>query len=200
MKHRIEKIIVLVCVVAGAVVLAGCGNLAEQPKLHDPYAESPIYSENQVFDTAARIPLPESVPVGFERADEHLYNGTIDGEFADTFPFPITREVIMEGKQEFDSYCTPCHGYAGYGDGVLSEEGFPPPASYHDPDIRNKPVGSYFQSITDGQGAMYSYAARVTPEERWAVIAYIRTLQYSQNAPFDELPEELRSQIDRVEQ
>lgn len=188
-QHRIQKGLGLVALSIFAVLLAACGNLAEQPKLHEPYDES------RAFGTAAREILPEAVAVGYLGADEHFYDGTIDGEYADTFPVPVTREMIMEGRQEYESYCTPCHGYAGYGDGVLSEEGFPAPASFHDREIREAPLGRYFETITHGRNAMYSFSSQVTPEERWAVIAYIRALQYSQNAPFDELPEDLQSEF-----
>ncbi|NJL56204.1 cytochrome c [bacterium] len=187
--HRIQKGLGLVCLLLVALVMAACGNLAEQPKLHSPYDES------RAFGTAAREILPEAVAIGYLREDEHFYNGTIDGEFAETFPIPVTRELIEEGRIEYESYCTPCHGYAGYGNGVLSEEGFPAPASYHDREIREKPVGDYFDAITNGQNAMYSFASQVTPAERWAIIAYIRALQYSQNAPFADLPEDLQAQF-----
>jgi cytochrome c553 len=181
-----RKVTALFTLVAALVFVAGCGNLQEQPKLHKPYEYSPT------FGSAARNPLPQAVSVGSLQEDEHLYTGMVDGEFVDTFPFEVTQEMIDMGQREFDSYCMPCHGISGYGDGVLSEEGFPPPASFHDEEIAGKPVGSYYDVITNGQGAMYSYDSRVTPEERWALAAYIRVLQYSQNAQFDDLPSELQ--------
>ncbi len=190
--YRIPRGLMAVGLAAVAFAMAACGNMSEQPKLHRPYDES------RTFGTAARELEPGVVPVGFLREDEHLYTGMVDGEFVDTFPFEITEEVLEEGRIEFNSYCSPCHGYSGYGDGVLSEEGFPPPASYHDPSVRNKPIGSYYVSITEGQGAMYSYATRVTPEERWAVIAYIRALQASQGAAFEELPASMQAEFDTV--
>jgi len=189
LQHRIQKGLGVVSLSLLVALMAACGNLAEQPKLHKPYDES------QAFGTAAREILPEAVAIGYLGEDEHFYNGTIDGEFADSFPIPVTRELLEEGRIEYESYCATCHGYAGYGDGVLSEEGFPAPASYHDIEIREKPVGDYFDAITNGQNAMYSFASQVTPEERWAVIAYIRALQYSQNAPFEDLPEELQAEF-----
>ncbi len=173
-----------------AALIAACGNLQEQPKLHKPFDASPN------FETAARVPLPETVPVGHLNEDEVFYTGQANGEFVDAFPFEITEEVLEVGRREFESYCTPCHGYAGDGDGILSLEGFPPPASFHDEDIREKPVGHYFNVITNGQNAMYSYATRVTPEERWAVAAYIRVLQASQNATVADLPADLQAEFD----
>jgi mono/diheme cytochrome c family protein len=187
---NLRKSFTLLVMVAAAALVAACGNLQEQPKLHKPFDASPN------FDTAARMPLPEAVPVGALNEDEHFYTGMVDGEFVDTFPFEITADVIAEGRAEFEAYCTPCHGNAGYGDGILSQEGFPPPASLHDPEISEKPIGNYFDVITNGQNAMYSYASRVTAEERWAVIAYIRVLQRSQNVQLSELPADLQTQFE----
>jgi cytochrome c len=187
---NIRKLTALLAVSIAALTIAACGNLQEQPKLHKPLDVSPN------FDTAARLPLPETVPVGYLNDDEHLYTGMVDGEFVDSYPFEITAEIIEEGRIEYESYCTPCHGPAGYGNGVLSQEGFPPPASYHDPEIREKPLGEYFDVITNGQNAMYSYASRVNPEERWAVIAYIEVLQRSQNVQLSELPAEMQAEFE----
>ncbi len=187
---NLRKPITLLVMVAATALIAACGNLQEQPKLHKPFDASPN------FETAARVPLPEAVAVGTLNEDKHFYTGMIDGEFVETFPFEITAEVIAEGRAEFNAYCTPCHGNAGYGNGVLSQEGFPPPASFHDEEIREKPIGHYFNVITNGQNAMYSYNSRVTAEERWAVIAYIRVLQRSQNVELSELPDDLQAQFD----
>ena len=189
---NVSKRLTTVSLAAVVLLIAACGNMSEQPKLHRPYDES------RTFGTAARELEPGVVAVGFLREDAHLYTGMVNGEFVDTFPFEVTADILAEGRIEYNSYCSPCHGYSGYGDGVLSEEGFPIPASYHDPEIANKPIGSYFNTITNGQGAMYSYATRVTPEERWAVIAYIRAMQASQGATFEELPISLQAAFETV--
>lgn len=190
-----RRLTVLVIAALGLFVLAGCNNLQEQPKLHDAYDESPT------FGSAARVPLEEAVPVGFLNEDEHFYAGTVDGEFAEGFPenIEITRDLIARGQIEFESFCSPCHGYSGYGDGVLSQEGFPPPASYHTDDLRDAPAGRIYAAIANGKGTMYSYAARVEPEDRWAIVAYIRALQLSQHAEFAALPEDLQAEFDALE-
>lgn len=172
------------------MVLTACNNMRVQDKIDEPYG----VSEN--FGTAARDILPETVPVGFLREDTHMYEGTIDGEFAETLPIELNDEVFFQGQLLFENFCAPCHGFSGYGDGVLSEEGFPKPASFHDEEIRDKPVGHYFDVITNGQNAMFSYASRVQPEDRWAIIAYIRALQLSQHAPYDELPTDIQAAFD----
>jgi len=187
---NIRKLTALIAAAIAAVLVAACGNLQEQPKLHKPLDASPN------FGSAARLPLPETVPVGYLNDDEHLYTGMVDGELVDSYPFEITAEIIEQGRNEYESYCTPCHGPAGYGNGILSQEGFPPPASFHDAEVRERPIGAYFSVITNGWNAMYSYDTRVTPEERWAVIAYIEVLQRSQNVEMSELPAEMQAEFE----
>lgn len=188
-RRCISKAVVVASLALGVLLVAGCGNMRVQPKLAKPFMESPE------FGVAARDILPEAVAVGQLNEDELFYNGTIDGELADVFPFPVTADVIARGQSKFNAFCTPCHGYGGYGDGVIYEEGFPTPASYHDPVIREKPVGHYYQVISYGFNNMYNYANRVQPEDRWAIVAYIRTLQLSQNAELDQLPPEIQSEL-----
>jgi mono/diheme cytochrome c family protein len=141
---------------------------------------------------------PNAVPVGFLREDNHLYAGLVDGEPAETLPFELTQDVLDEGQRQYQAFCAPCHGIAGYGDGVISLEGFPRPASYHTAELRAQPVGHFFQVITNGVGNMYSYASRISPENRWAIAAYIRALQISQEADFATLPDEVQAQFESL--
>lgn len=183
-----RTVLVLPILLIAMLVLAGCGNMREQPKLAKPYQSSPN------FKVAARELVPEAIPVG-HNVDDHMALGMVDGQFTDAFPMEITRELLDRGQQRYNIYCTPCHGYAGYGNGVISEEGFPHPASYHDPEILVQPAGYYVNVIANGKGNMLSYAARVQPEDRWAIAAYIRALQISQQAQLDSLPEELQNAV-----
>jgi mono/diheme cytochrome c family protein len=98
---------------------------------------------------------------------------------ATTFPFPVTKEVLDRGQQRYQIFCSECHGLTGYGDGMIVRRGFRRPPSYHDDRLRNEPVGHYFDVITNGWGAMPDYATQIPPEDRWAIIAYIRALQLS---------------------
>ncbi|HEX8833167.1 MAG TPA: cytochrome c [Abditibacteriaceae bacterium] len=100
-----------------------------------------------------------------------------DATLARTFPFPVTRTVLARGEQQFNVYCSPCHSRSGDGRGMIVERGFSAPPSFHIDRLRQAPVGHYFDAITNGYGAMYSYASRVEPRDRWAIIAYIRLLQ-----------------------
>jgi mono/diheme cytochrome c family protein len=181
--------LLLTCLLV-AVAVAGCQNMQVQPKLAEPYDASPL------FGRAARDILPEAVAVGHLNTDEHLYEGLVNAELATTFPFEITREILERGQQQYEAFCTPCHGYAGYGDGIIAQEGMPQPASFHTDAYRETPVGHYYQVITYGFGVMYDYAARIETEDRWAIVAYIRALQYSQNAAYADLPAEVQAEID----
>ncbi|MEP6706805.1 MAG: cytochrome c [Pyrinomonadaceae bacterium] len=98
----------------------------------------------------------------------------------ETLPFPVTAETVNRGQERYQIFCAVCHGMTGHGDGMIVRRGFRPPPSYHDDRLRQAPVGHFFDVITNGWGAMPSYAAQVTPQDRWAIIAYIRALQLSQ--------------------
>jgi mono/diheme cytochrome c family protein len=142
-----------------------------------------------------RPEIPDTVARGHMRADELLYTGRVNGVLADQFPFPVTREVLERGRARFNIYCSPCHDYTGSGRGMIVQRGFPPPPSYHIDRLRQAPAGHFFEVMTDGYGAMYSYAGRITPEDRWAIVAYIRALQLSQHATLDDVPAAQRQQL-----
>jgi len=103
------------------------------------------------------------------------------GMMAVEFPVPVTKELIERGQNRFNIYCIVCHGPLGNGDGMVVRRGFPKPPTYHDDRLRNAPVGHFFDVMTNGWGKMPSYAAQVDPADRWAIVAYIRALQISQN-------------------
>ena len=100
----------------------------------------------------------------------------------ETFPIPIDKAALDRGQQRYDIYCSVCHGMTGNGDGMIARRGFnkPLPASYHQDRLRQAPVGHFFDAMTNGWGAMPSYAAQIPVEDRWKIIAYIRALQLSQ--------------------
>ena len=108
----------------------------------------------------------------------------------DTFPFPVTLEVVNRGQERYQIFCSMCHGMTGYGDGMVVRRGYRKPPSYHTDQLRNAPVGHFFDVITNGWGAMPNYAAQIPAQDRWAIIAYIRALQLSeQGAPAQAGPE-----------
>ena len=157
--------------------------------------------ESQFFaDGMAARPLPaNTIPrgeLGAAMLDEAFFTGRVDGEFVETVPVPVDADFMARGQQEYDAFCTPCHGRAGYGDGIVVQRGFPEPPSFHIDRLREVPDGYYYDVITNGFGVMYSYKARVNPESRWAIVAYIRALQVSQNVPADELPADAQSELE----
>ena len=101
----------------------------------------------------------------------------------DVFPIPVTKDVVDRGRQRYDIFCTVCHGKTGYGDGMIVRRGFRKAASFHEDRLRTAPVGHFFDAMTNGWGAMPPYATQIAVQDRWAIIAYIRALQASQNVP-----------------
>ena len=122
------------------------------------------------------------------RVDPILYTGQFNGEFAPTFPFTVTLEVLQRGQERYNIFCTPCHGRLGDGRGIMVDYGLKAPPSFHTPDMRAEPPGFYFDVISRGTRVMPSYASRIAPRDRWAIIAYIRALQLSQNADLSTVP------------
>lgn len=165
-------------------LLAGCRlDMRDQPRV-DPLAQSSFFADQ----LSARPPVPDTVARGQLDADEHLYTGRLNGEYAATFPFTITQPILERGQQRYAIFCAPCHSLTGDGKGVVTQYGMPEPPSLHSADLRDEPPGYYFDIITAGTRVMPSYAARIPPADRWAIIAYIRALQLSQNADPSQVP------------
>ncbi|MBK8304583.1 MAG: cytochrome c [Chloracidobacterium sp.] len=99
----------------------------------------------------------------------------------DEFPIPVTKELVDRGQDRYNNHCIVCHGPVGNGDGMVVRRGFPKPPTYHDDRLRNAPVGHFFDVMTNGWGRMSSYSYQIQPADRWAIVAYIRALQVSQN-------------------
>lgn len=114
----------------------------------------------------------------------------------DYFPLTVTAEVLDRGQQRFNVFCAPCHSRLGDGQGMIVKRGFRAPPSFHIDRLRTAPVGHFFDVITNGFGAMPDYAQQVSPRDRWAIIAYIRALQLSQNATLGDVPTDKRSELD----
>lgn len=161
-----------------------------QPK-YKPLDPSTFFSDGR----SERPPVAGAVAHGHLRTDELLYTGKINGAAADAFPFPITRQDVERGRERYNIYCSPCHDYTGGGQGMIAQRGFQRPPSYHIDRLRQAPVGHFFAVMTSGYGAMYSYASRVSPEDRWRIAAYIRALQLSQNATLIDVPESERQRL-----
>lgn len=111
----------------------------------------------------------------------------------DAFPFPITKDVLARGQDRYNIFCIVCHGALGYGDGMVVRRGYKKAANYHTEALRKAPVGHFFDVVTNGWGAMPSYAQQIPVQDRWAIIAYIRALQASQAGVRDETAEQGQS-------
>lgn len=181
----------LACLGMIVVLLAGCRlDMHIQPK-YLPYEPTDFFSDGR----SERQPVPGTVARGQLRVDDLLYSGTENSVESNRFPFPITRADLERGRERFNIYCTPCHDYTGSGRGMIVQRGFPQPPSYHIQRLREAPVGHFYQVMTNGFGAMYSYAARIDPADRWRIAAYIRVLQLTQNAKIDDVPEADRAKL-----
>lgn len=164
-----------------AAIVAGCHtDMWRQPR------QEPLDPSEFFADGSANRPLvPGTVPRDHLRLDNTFYTGAKDGKWVDELPVPLTKELLARGQERFQIYCTPCHGQLGDGDGMIAQRGLKlrrPVGNYHTERLRNMPVGHFYDVITNGYGAMYSYASRIEPQDRWAVVAYVRALQLSQNA------------------
>lgn len=161
-----------------AVLAAGCRqDMHDQPK-YEPLEASTFFPDGQ----ASRPIVEGTVARGQLREDEHLYTGKVGGQPAETFPFAITRPIVDRGQERYDIYCAPCHDRVGNGLGMIVRRGYRQPPSLHIDRLRQAPPGHLYDVIANGFGAMPDYRVQIRPEDRWAIVAYIRALQLSQHA------------------
>jgi hypothetical protein len=163
----------------------------DQPK-YEPLEASDFYADGR----ASRPTVDGTVARGQLKLDEALYSGKTEGRLLEVFPFPITQQVLVRGHERFDVYCSPCHGRLGTGDGMIVRRGLRAPPSFHLQRLRNAPPGYFFEVMTNGFGAMADYRAQISVEDRWALTAYIRALQLSQNATLSDVPADRRGELD----
>lgn len=165
--------------------------MADQPR-HEPLQKSEFAD-----DQRASRPLVEgTVARGHLRDDAHLYRGLIGGKPADKFPFVIDKQALLRGQERYNIFCAPCHDQIGGGQGMIVRRGLRAPASFHIDRLRATPDGTFFEYITEGFGVMPDYAQQISPEDRWAIVAYIRALQLSQNARLSDLAESERRRLE----
>jgi mono/diheme cytochrome c family protein len=175
-----------------SLALVGCRqDMQDQPK-YIPLRPSGFFADGR-----SERPLIEgTVARGHLDADAAFYTGKgPDGKFLDTFPFTVDQQVIQHGQERYNIYCAPCHDRLGNGDGMIVRRGYRHPPSYHIDRLRQVPQGYIYDVITNGFGAMPDYAAQIQPRDRWAIVAYIRALQLSQNATLNDVPPESRAQL-----
>ncbi len=155
-------------------LLPGCDvSMTQQPK-YVTYVPSHFWN-----DGASARPIPANT----------VAQGDLDRDARAKAPPPISEALLTRGQERFDAFCSPCHGLAGYGDGMIVQRGFPAPPSYHEGQLKDADAQHFFDVITKGHGVMYGYADRVDIEDRWAIVAYIRALQLSQSASAASVPD-----------
>ena len=175
------------------LALVGCSQeMDEQPRLE-------VYETSEFFEDglAMRPPVEGTVPRGGLRLDVHFFEGKVGGQLATSWPDDITidRAFVERGRERYDAFCSMCHGLAGYGDGTVVARGFPAPPSYHIDRLREVPHGHIYDVITNGLGRMPRLSDRITPRDRWAIVAYLRAMQIGQHVEVDD---RLRAEVERA--
>jgi mono/diheme cytochrome c family protein len=184
---------------AALAALVGLGltachrNMQEEPKFL-PDQQNHDFPAEQVD----RKPVEHTVPRGPVDDGSLLYTGKTGDVLATTFPMPVTLDLVKHGQEVFDINCSACHGRDGYGEGMVVQRGFPQPPSFHSQRLRNAPVGHFFEVITHGYGVMYPFGSRISPADRWAIICYIRALQFSQNATANQIDSTDEAELGKV--
>jgi hypothetical protein len=201
---------------ASLVVLllaSGCDRLDmyDQPR-YDPLAASDFFDDglsarSQIEGTIARGHLNADVPLATGKDSDQFVSKIPDGvwrglyernprrfkkPFEEVSPAEFRLALLERGHERFDIYCSVCHSRLGDGNGMIVQRGFRKPPSFHIDRLRNAPDGHFFDIVTRGIGAMPSYASRIVVVDRWAIVAYIRALQLSENARIDDVPEKER--------
>ena len=207
-----------------ALLFSGCRqDMHDQPR-YKTFAASPFFADGQasrppVRGTVARGTLADDSLLYTGKLDAQMAgkaqpvnpaSGTVQpaagstgapdktGQgFADLFPFPITAEVLDRGETNYNVFCAVCHDRVGTGEGMVVRRGYRKPPSYHTDRLRKAPAGYFFDVITNGFGAMPDYAAQIAPADRWAVVAYVRALQISQNSAVADVPAEKRAELEK---
>lgn len=199
---KFKKVFLFAFLILPFAFLSACGirqDMQDQPRLK-AYKKSEFFSDKR----GSRGMVEGTIPRGQLRENKAFYTGKVDNpnpnaqavtttdatgntlvtsfpNAIDEFPVPVTKELVDRGQDRYNIYCIVCHGPLGNGDGMIVRRGFSKPPTYNDDRLRNAPVGHFYDVISNGWGKMNSYAHVVQPADRWAIVAYIRALQVSQN-------------------
>ena len=180
-----------------------------QPRF-DTQEVNPLFAD----DRAMRPQIGGVVAVGESGDDVHFSEGVVDGAWASTVPgkVPVTMEMLKRGRERFNIFCSMCHGYAGFGDGIVNQRAMAAMSnadgpiygtawvqakSIHDPEVVDQPVGQIYNTITHGIRNMAGYGAQIPPRDRWMIAAYVKALQKSQDAMLQDVPPQERSSLNQ---
>lgn len=172
--------------VAACLLAAGC-----RQNMHDQHKVKPLGESTFFADGQGARPLPAHTIARGDLREGYAFTGLgPDNKPVAQMPpeIKVTRELLLRGQERFNIYCSPCHGRLGLGNGMIQQRGYKQPTSYHIERLRTAPIGYFFNVMTEGYGVMPTYAPQIPVADRWAIAAYIRVLQYSQNANLAELP------------
>lgn len=195
-----KSVTICTLLLAGMAGLASCRqDMHDQPK-YEAYEGSDFFTDS----TSNRVHQEGTVARGFLNEDQALYTGVMGNpndtgsarSFVASFPYPIDAHMLNRGEERYNIYCAPCHAQSGFGDGMVVRRGYRKPPSLHQERLRTQPVGYFFDVITRGFGVMPSYADQIPVRDRWAIVAYIRALQLSQNANLADVPQDQRGKLD----
>ena len=189
-KRRLAALLGAALLLIGA---AGCElrqAMYDQEK-YEPLEASAFFADGMSF----RAQVDGTVARGQLMLDEHFYQGKIQGQLAETLPVAVDRQLLERGQERYNIFCAPCHDQTGAGNGMIVQRGLKQPLTFHQQRLREVPVGHFYDVMTNGFGVMYSYASRISVADRWAIVAYIKVLQLSQNLEFDQLPAEDQRQL-----
>ena len=177
----------------GALIFAGCDlrDMYEQPK-YEPLQPSAFFDDGR----SARPLLPGTVARGQLRTNAVFFTGKSGTNFVAQIPLPVTKELLRRGEERYDIFCAPCHDRVGTGRGMIVQRGFRPPQSFHIARLREAPAGYFYDVMSTGFGAMSDMASQISPDDRWAIVAYLRALQLSQHATTAQIPEEERKKLE----
>ena len=187
-RRSVPRIFGTLCVAVALPFLAGCSlkqDMALQPK-NRPLSPSDFFADGR----SERPLLENTVARGSVAEDELLVS-----KESNSFPLPLTQELLERGENRYKIFCTPCHGLQGDGNGMVAMRGMKHPPSYHEDRLRQVPNGYLYDVIGNGFGAMLGYSAQIAPRDRWAIVAYVRALQLSRNAGLADLPADVREKV-----
>lgn len=175
------------------LLLAGCRqDMHDQPRI-DPLAENAFFADG----SGARLLPANTVARGELRADTAFFTGqAADGSLLTAPPMPVTRELLVRGRERFDIFCAPCHGRTAEGTGMVVQRGYKKPSSFHVDRLRQAPVAYFYFVMSNGFGVMPSYAAQIPAADRWAIAAYVRTLQLAHHYDASQLAADERHALD----
>ena len=172
---------------------AGCDmqDMYEEPK-YTPLQPCAFFDDER----SARPLVPGTVARGELRTNTVFFTGKSGTNLVAVLPVPLTRDLLERGEERFNIFCAPCHDRLGNGNGMIVQRGYRQPPSFHIPRLREVPIGHFYDVMSNGFGAMPDYAAQISPEDRWAIAAYLRALQFSQQAKLADVPPEQRQKLE----